>query len=149
MNKNFVKLSFIAIAISFFACSSQQTEEITFKEGKNYFVKNTFKTDHVISKKITTQNELDDVFGSATVIGNDGKPTAIDFEKNIVIALICPETNVATQISSLKLVKNKDSNVKIQFKLIKKEIQTFWAVPFSILIIDKEYKSMPFVLNQL
>lgn len=148
MIKKIVKFSFIAIAIFFFSCSSQKSKEISFREAQNYFVKNTFKTDQIVSKKITTQSELNDFFGSATVMGSNGKPTVIDFEKEFVVVVICPETYFDSQFTSIKLVEAKENKVSIEYKITTKEKQTYSVVPFSLMILGKEHIDKHFVLKQ-
>ncbi len=148
MIKKIVKFSFIAIAIFFFSCSSQKSKEISFREAQNYFVKNTFKTDQIVSKKITSQSELNDFFGSATVMGSNGKPTIIDFEKEFVLVVICPETYFSSQFTSIKLVATEENKVNIEYKITTKEKQTYSVVPFSLMIVGKEYLESQFVLKQ-
>ena len=148
MIKKIVKFSFIAIAIFFFSCASQKSKEISFREAQNYFVKNTFKTDQIVSKKITTQSELNDFFGSATVMGSNGKPTVIDFEKEFVVVVICPETYFDSQFTSIKLVEAKENKVNIEYKITTKEKQTYSVVPFSLMILGKEHIDKHFVLKQ-
>jgi hypothetical protein len=147
MIKKFVKFSLIAIAIFFFSCASQKSKEISFREAQNYFVKNTFKTEQIVSKKITSQNELNHFFGSATVMGRNGKPTGINFETEFVVVVICPETFFSTQFTSIKLVE-EESKVNIQYKITTKEKQTYSIVPFSLMIVDKEHIDKHFVLKQ-
>lgn len=148
MIKKIVKFSFIAIAIFFFSCSSQKSKEISFREAQNYFVKNTFKTDQIVSKKITSQSELNDFFGSATVMGSNGKPTIIDFEKEFVVVVICPETYFSSQFTSIKLVATEENKVNIEYKITTKEKQTYSVVPFSLMIVGKEHIDKHFVLKQ-
>ena len=147
MIKKFVKFSLIAIAIFFFSCSSQKSKEISFREAQNYFVKNTFKTEQIVSKKITSQNELNHFFGSATVMGRNGKPTEINFETEFVVVVICPETFFSTQFTSIKLVE-EESKVNIQYKITTKEKQTYSVVPVALMIVGKEYLESQFVLKQ-
>jgi hypothetical protein len=148
MIKKIVKFSFIAIAIFFFSCTSQKSKEISFKEAQNYFVKNTFKTEQIISKKITSQSELNNFFGNATVMGRNGKPTVIDFEKEFVVVVICPETYLSSQLTSIKLVEVEKSKVNIKYKIINKEKQDYSVVPFSLMIVGKEHVDKHFVLKQ-
>lgn len=147
MIKKFVKFSLIAIAIFFFSCSSQKSKEISFREAQNYFVKNTFKTKQIVSKKITSQIELNQFFGSATVVGRNGKPSEINFETEFVVVVICPETFFSTQFTSIKLVE-EESKVNIQYKITTKEKQTYSIVPFSLMIVGKEHVDKHFVLKQ-
>ena len=47
------------------------------------------KNDQVIPEypKITTEEEFNKLFGMATIMGKDGKPTAIDFTKQFVLGV--------------------------------------------------------------
>ena len=148
MIKKIVKFSFIAIAIFFFSCSSQKLKEISFREAQNYFVKNTFNTEQIVSKKITSLSELNHFFGSATVMGSDGKPTEINFETEFVVVVICPETHFTSQFTSIKLVEEEENKVNIEYKIITKEKQTYSVVPFSLMIVGKEHVDKHFVLKQ-
>jgi hypothetical protein len=148
MIKKLIKLSFIAIAIYFFSCSSLKSKEILFRESQNYFVKNSFKTEQIVSKKITSQLELNNFFGSATVMGSNGKPTLIDFKKEFVVAVICPETYFLSQLTSTRLIVAEDNVVNIEYKIINKEKQTYSTVPFYLMIVDNEYVNKDFVLKQ-
>ena len=64
--------------------SEENSNEVAFEVAKNYF----FKNDHEIpaSPKITTAEEFGKLFGMATTMGKDGKPTEIDFTKQFVLA---------------------------------------------------------------
>ena len=75
--------------------------------AKNYF----FKNDQVIPEypKITTEEEFNKLFGMATTMGENGKPTAIDFTKQFVLAIVLPETDFATEINPVKVEEKGDS----------------------------------------
>ena len=71
---------------------------IAFEVAKNYFFKNNQEIPS--SPKITTAEEFGKLFGMATTMGEDGKPTEIDFTKQFVLAIVLPVTNLATEITS-------------------------------------------------
>ncbi len=62
--------------------------EVPYQEAKNYFVKNTYGEEENANLKIETQELFDKIFGPAPVMGEGGKPTAIDFAKQYVVAYI-------------------------------------------------------------
>ena len=74
-----------------------ERSEVVFEVAKNYF----FKNDQVIPEypKIVSEEEFTKLFGMATTMGEDGKPTAIDFTKQFVLAIVLPETDFATEIN--------------------------------------------------
>ena len=85
----------------------EASNEVAFEVAKNYF----FKNDQEIpaSPKITTAEEFGKLFGMATTMGNDGKPTEIDFTKQFVLAIILPVTNLATEITPDRLEEKGDT----------------------------------------
>ena len=129
-------------------------EEVAFEVAKNYF----FKNDQTIpaSPKITTEEEFNRLFGMATTMGErlrvgdgtsgmDGKPTEIDFAKQFVLAIILPVTDIATEITPVKLEAKGDSlfytyDVKIGEK------QSFSIQPVSIIILDRKFENNEVIL---
>ena len=68
---------------------------LPYKEAEHYFLRNDVNGRNVPTK-MTTQTEFDRYFGMAAVMG--GQPTAIDFDRQFVIAIVLPETNHSTTI---------------------------------------------------
>ena len=58
-----------------------ESSEVAFEVAKNYF----FKNNQVIPEypKIVSEEEFNKLFGMATTMGEDGKPTAIDFTRTV------------------------------------------------------------------
>ena len=86
---------------------NEASDKVAFEVAKNYF----FKNDQEIpaSPKITTAEEFGKLFGMATTIGEDGKPTEIDFTKQFVLAIVLPVTNLATEITHNRLEEKGDT----------------------------------------
>ncbi|MDC8102253.1 hypothetical protein [Chryseobacterium rhizosphaerae] len=125
-----------------FSCTQQKANQIAkvpYTEAKNYFVKNTYKTNAVTSKKITSQQEFDEIFGMATTMGKDGKPTSIDFSKDYVIALIGVETNKSTDFLIKNLVREKNSII-LSYAIKEEGTENSYSIlPTKILIVSKQY----------
>ena len=143
MNKIF--LSIVAL-LTMSACTNNSTEsatnnkgtdEVAFEVAKNYF----FKNDQQIpaSPKITTEEEFNKLFGMATVMGKDGKPTSIDFTKQFVLAIVLPVTDMATEINPVK-VEAKSDSLFYKYEVKTGEKQTYSIQPVSIIILDKQYE---------
>ncbi len=113
-------------------------EEVPYKEAKNYFVKNNIDAT-IDSPKFETQQEFEKVFGMATTMGENGKPTPIDFSKEFVVAQI---EDPSTQSIELKPVSiRKNSNIlEIKYKRIAGENQSYTTQTAMILIIDRKYE---------
>ena len=117
--------------------------EVAFEVAKNYF----FKNDQVIPEypKITTEEEFNKLFGMATIMGENGKPTAIDFTKQFVVAIVLPITDFATEINPVK-VEEKGDSLLCTYEIKIGEKQSFSIQPVSIIILDKEYESKEIML---
>ena len=117
---------------------NEESSEVTFEVAKNYF----FKNDQQIpaSPKITTDEEFNKFFGMATVMGEDGKPTSIDFTKQFVLAIVLPVTDTATEINPVK-VEVKSDSLFYSYEVKTGEKQTYSIQPVSIIILDKQYEN--------
>ena len=117
--------------------NSEETGEVDYEVAKNYF----FKNDQQIpaSPKITTEEEFKKLFGMATVMGKDGKPTSIDFTKQFVLAIVLPVTDMATEINPVK-VEAKSDSLFYKYEVKTGEKQTYSIQPVSIIILDKQYE---------
>ena len=122
---------------------SEGNGEVAFEVAKNYF----FKNDQVIPEypKITTEEEFNKLFGMATTMGKDGKPTAIDFTKQFVLAIVLPVTDFATEINPVK-VEEKGDSLLYTYDVKTGEKQSFTIQPVSIIILDKQYENKRVVL---
>lgn len=74
-------LLFIAALLSFSSC--RQAPAIPFEEVKNYF----FRNDSAIpeSPLIDSSEQFGRLFGTAAFMGQNGRPTPVDFEREFVI----------------------------------------------------------------
>ncbi len=113
---------------------------IPFIEAENYF----FKNDQEIpsSPKITTQEEFEQLFGMAALMGDDGKPTDIDFEKQFVLAVVLPPTDIETDIDP-ESVELKGDSLVYTYEVEIGEKLSYTIQPMSIIILDKKYADYP------
>ena len=116
---------------------------MAFEVAKNYF----FKNDQEIpaSPKITTAEEFGKLFGMATTMGNDGKPTEIDFTKQFVLAIVLPVTNLSTEITPDRLEEKGDTLFYFYDAKVG-ETQTYSTQPISLIILDKKYADKTIVM---
>jgi len=142
-----------AIAIVLLACNTQtdgkqktvsektisadSIKEVSYETGKGYFVKNTIE-DKDLTLKITTQADFDKYFGTATVMGERGKPTVIDFSKQFVLAVIAESSSKEKNIT-MPDIKSKDNGLHISYKIEEGIEQTFVSRPVLLLLIDNAY----------
>ena len=115
--------------------SENEMTDIPFIVAKNYFVKNKAKS--LDNPKIETAEKFNEIFGKATTMAEDGMPTEIDFNKQYVIAVMMPETNIMTAVVPISLQKNKEGNITLTYKLEKGQKQSYTLRPALQIIVDK------------
>ena len=111
---------------------------VPFFEAKNYFVKNTYKNKEVATLKVTTQDEFGKVFGPAALMGENGKPTQIDFSKQYALAVIAPVTDKQTSVEANSLTY-RDTEIVLDYKITVGKPQSFTIQPFLLIVVDKEH----------
>ena len=116
---------------------SNQKMDVPYLIGERYFIKNTVEG-QTQTLQITSKNDFDKYFGSATVMGNEGKPTPIDFSKQYVIAVIGEKSEYKVAILPLSL-KSEDDTITLQYKVETEEKQTYTSRALLILIVDNKY----------
>jgi hypothetical protein len=110
---------------------------IPFTLAKNYFVLNSVET--LANPKIENSENFYKIFGMATTMGSEGKPTHIDFNTKFVIVIILPETNVMTTIEPVILQKNDKGEIIFTYrKIVTKKIS--WTIRPSIQVIVNKYE---------
>ena len=112
-----------------------QLGRIEYQIINNYFVKNTVKKGQ--KRKIENQKEFDALFGAAATMGKDGKPTAIDFKKQNVIAIIGNTTNYNTSYEITGVAMGAMGTVVVSYKTNKGAKMTYSIRPFTAVTIDK------------
>ncbi len=149
MKKILIALAALVMA----ACGNQQVSapaeggetscEVTFEVVKNYF----FKNDQVIpaSPKITTAEEFEQLFGMATTMGDDGKPTTVDFTRQFVLAIVLPVSNLAMEITPDRL-EEKGDTLFYFYNAQEGETQSYSTQPISLIILDKKYADKQVVM---
>jgi hypothetical protein len=147
------KILFAFAALIIAACGNKQAaapaegdeanNEVAFEVAKNYFFKNNQEIP--ASPKITTAEEFGKLFGMATTMGEDGKPTEIDFTKQFVLAIIMPVTKLATEITPLSIEEQGDTLYYL-YDAKPGEAQSYSTQPISLIILDKKYADKKVVM---
>lgn len=138
-----------ADTVSAQAAAPQQNTDIPYIVARNYFVKNTVPQGEVFNSKIETKEQFEASFGAAARMGQDGKPTEIDFTKQYVIAVVNDETDIATELEPVSLQKDRKNNTVVcTFQVIKGAKQSFTIRPCLILVVDKTNDGIVVVKEQ-
>lgn len=135
MKKSALYFGFVTSLIMWLvACGANP---VPFIEAKHYFVNN--QIERLPDTPITTQTEFDSLFGAATLMGKDGKPTAIDFSKEYVIAVNKPATNRATVMTPLFLKRMRNGELQFTYRTVVGEEQSYTTVPCLLIVVSKDY----------
>ena len=105
-----------------FSCTS--SEDVPYEVVKNYYFRNDAEIP--ASPLIATQEQFDSLFGAAAFMGKDGQPTHVDFDRQSVIAVVLPETDIETTLQPLSLTRSsgsltftygKEENAKLSYTI--------------------------------
>ena len=138
MKKTFLKiLSLTFFILSGYICNAQ---EIPYQIAKNYFVNNTYPDQETHILKITSEKKFNEVFGMATTMGENGKPTEINFSNSFVIAVI-DAANSSTESIIIRNLTKEIKKLNLRYAIVKKAVPSSASFRFAkILIIDKEFR---------
>ncbi len=126
----------VAVLMGLSSCSTSE-KAIGYKEALRYFVRNDVKD--FSPRIITSEEELNLYFGMGAVMGTQGMPTLIDFDKENVIAILEPTTNRDTEIK-IENIKKQGGKVVVRYKsLVSSEPRSYSITPFQLVKISKKY----------
>ena len=144
-----------AVLLGLVACTANKatsaeksvvSSEVPFTVAEHYFFNKG--QDIPVNPKITSEELFKQLFGMATVMGENGKPTEIDFSKQFVLAVVLPVTDINTEITPIK-VEEKGDTLFYHYDVKTGEKQSFSIQPLSIIILDKKYENKEiFLINQ-
>lgn len=131
------------IVASFASCYSTQLIKegngVEYSEAQHYFLRNDVKD--YSSRLVTTQKEFDSLFGAAAVMGENGLPTEIDWEKQSVVALMTAPTNVDTDIK-LKDIKSEKGKLTVRYAVSQKGgPRSYSYTPLRLFVVSKNAAS--------
>ncbi len=121
-------------AISLVSCKTM--EEVPFEEMKNYFFRNDAKIPEDV--RIDSKEMFESLFGTAAFMGKGGEPTPVDFSSEIVLAVVNPVTDVATELKPVSLVKEGKCLV-LSCKKITGDKQSWSMQPVLLVKVDRSY----------
>lgn len=109
---------------------------ISFKIADNYFVNNTVDNQLIYLPNISDDEQFNTYFGPAAVMGENGLPSDINFEKEYATAIIYPSTN---ELPNLKVesVTNNNGVITVLYSAKQVEPGEKWREG-TILILDKK-----------
>jgi len=125
---------------------AKNAKRVEYKVADHYFLRNDAvipdscknRDTQMAVLKVTEQSQFDSLFGCAPVMGKNGAPTEINFNKEFVLALVLPETNRPTEISP-KTIECRGDSLIVSYSCTVGEASTWTMKPLSMLIVDKDY----------
>lgn len=133
-----MKKTFITLLVSTFmlvACGS--AEKIDYEVANHYFyqIRDSIPT----QLKVIDEGQFNRMFGMAAVMGKDGQPTPIDWQRQFVIAKVLPETDRQTEIAPISLLKTANGELQFNYRVSEGTQQSYTTQPVVILIVDRQY----------
>lgn len=114
---------------------------VPFELAKGYFLRNDVEVEE-FPTHITSQAQLDQFFGMAAVMGENGKPTVIDFDKNFVIPVVYPETDQETSLVVERFWHTAPTELTLSVGAVRgEEHRSFTIRPVLLLIVDNYYRN--------
>ena len=137
------KIAFYLIGlILFVSCGGSKGfskgDIVPYEVANNYFVNNN--VDKLPFVKIESQDDFQNFFGMAATMGPKGKPTAIDFKKQYVIAVVRDESWYGDQIKPGKLKWADRGVLEFSYRVVKdKDKRSYSIRPLLLIVVDKKY----------
>ena len=106
-----------------------------YNRMNNYYVNNYFPSGtHKLV--IHNQQDFENVFGNASVMGRNGQPTRIDFSRQFVVAVIMPETNRQTTIETA-LVRRLGDRLYFSYIIEEGHATSYTMRPYTAIVVDR------------
>ena len=123
------------------AVSSATTAvDVPYKVANGYFVRNDVKK--LPNGKISKQKDFEAAFGMAAVMGNDGRPTEIDFNNQYVIVVSKPATDRFTELEPVSLKGDGDGGLVFVYRTKVGERISYSMKPSLVVVVDNKYRGM-------
>ena len=78
----------------------------------------------------------------AAVMGNDGRPTEIDFNNQYVIAVSKPVTDRLTELEPVSLKGDGDGGLVFVYRTKAGQQLSYSMQPSLVVVVDKKYRGM-------
>lgn len=122
--------------------SMNMVAAIPHSQAKNYFVRNDYKDTALHLLKLDNREAFERVFGMATTMSPDGKPTPINFDTDYALACISESSDKPIELQPVSLT-SADGNILLTCSRKEGPAQTFISRSSLILIVDKHTQGTP------
>lgn len=122
-----------------------ENRNVPFTEMRRYFVRND--VDGQLPVRIDNDSVLNACFGMAAVMGEGGRPAAVDFSREFCIAVALPETEIETEIIPVSLVRGDAGKLLLTYAVRRGQKQPYTIRPQLLLKVSRSYDA-PVELRQ-
>ena len=130
---------FLVVAFISVACvSAAKKESVHYKILEGYFVSNEFVPFLPVDTVIRSSDQFHKIFGYATVMGR--QPAAIDFENEVVLAIMPEASDQNPQIELISLLK-RNEEILVRYKIILGQKQSYTVKPLLLISLPKKYSN--------
>ena len=143
-----IKILLLLVIAAFSACTASrepllQNTPVKFTEAHNYFLRQWQSLPQL--SKITSSESFGQTFGAATTMGEEGRPTPIDFDRLFALCIVLPATDRETRII-LHEISDSSQQLCIKYHVEMGERQSYTMQPLCILLVDKKYERREVIL---
>ena len=118
--------------------SCTDPKDVPYTELEHYFFKNG--QDMPDNPKIDSEEGFVSLFGMAPILGESGKPTPVDFEKEFVIAVVNPVTAFNTEVKPESL-RMENGELVLTYNETVGEKQSWLMQPILLVKVSRKYET--------
>lgn len=128
----------VVVFISAACVSAGKKESVPYKILAGYFVGNEFVPYLPVDTVIRSSDQFQKIFGYATVMGR--QPAAIDFENEVVLAIMPEVSDQNPQIKLISLLK-RNEEILVRYKITLGQKQSYTVKPLLLISLPKKYSN--------
>jgi hypothetical protein len=143
MKRIFMAMAVVAIAMGCGLAKQnggkgKSPSEIPYTIAQRYFVKNGYNEEDLANPKITSSEKFNRLFGMATVMGKNGAPTSIDFNRQFVVAVVGVLSDALIHYQVHSLTKEGETLV-LRYTQRKDPPAGFGSQSLLLVVVDNKY----------
>ena len=116
----------------------KQGAEVPYTKMQHYFFKNGAEIPE--EAKISDAARFERLFGTAAVMGENDRPTPVDFAREFVIAVVNPVTDHTTELQAESL-RQENGTLVFTYRKTVGGRQTWSMQPVLLIKVDKKYET--------
>ena len=120
--------------ICFLSC--QPPTGLPYTRMANYYVRNDAELP--VEAKIDDRATFESLFGMAALMGTDGEPTPVDWDREFVLAVADPSTDLLTTLEPESL-RQEGGELVFTYTETVGDRQSYWTLPFLMIKVDRKY----------